>query len=155
MGIFKESKRGADPEQWRAQEMRRGNEPTKEEIRAYRVAHPLEKQLNLAAMLRMWPSAKVGMTRYGPIRGGHAELFNADSHRAWTASRLGAGAVTGGISMLAFGRKNKGDAAINIIFGNGAAQSFTVTPDSMAAANRYVIAFNAYAKQLEGEADSG
>jgi hypothetical protein len=90
-------------------------------LHAYRDAHPLEKQLNQAATLKMWPSATLGRTRLGPISGGHAELFNADAHKAWTATRLGAGAATGGMSLVA-GRKNKGAAAINVAFGNGAAQ---------------------------------
>jgi len=157
MGLFSAHGKSTDHDQRAADKAARRDEKdaTKADLQSYRSVHPLEKQLNSAGMLKMWPSAKAGLTRYGPVRGGHAEFFNADAHKAWTVSRLGAGAVTGGFSLLG-GRKNKGAAAINIVFGDGSAQSFNVTPDTMTmrAANRYVTTFNAYAAQLDGEAET-
>ncbi|REE62139.1 hypothetical protein BX257_4752 [Streptomyces sp. 3212.3] len=137
-------------EEWAAQ-----RQAEKEALAAWRSAHPAEKTLNTAAMLRMWPSSKFGETTLGPILGGQAEFINAGAHKAWTATRLVAGAATLGVSAAATGRKNKGAAVINITFGNGAAQTYNVTPDSTAlrAANQYVTAFNALAAQLANEAD--
>ncbi|MFG2308839.1 hypothetical protein ACGFS9_09185 [Streptomyces sp. NPDC048566] len=122
-------------------------------LKTWRAAHLAEKELNQAALLHLWPRSRQGMTPLGPIQGGSAEFFDADAHKAWTATRLIAGATTMGTAAIAAGRKNKGAAAINIRFGNGAVQSFTVKPDptSLRAANRYVTAFNALAAQLATE----
>ncbi|MFC8090427.1 hypothetical protein [Streptomyces sp. NPDC057301] len=126
----------------------------KAEIKSYRDAHPMERQMNQAAMLHMWPRAECGMTPFGPVKGGSAELWNADAHKSWTASRVAGNTV--GVASLGMiptfsGRKSRGAAAINVTFGNGTAQSFAVKPQDLAAANRYVTAFNALSRQLEGE----
>jgi len=125
----------------------------KEALKEWRRAHPAEGTLNMAAMLKTWPSSKFGETTLGPIRGGSAEFVNAGAHKGWTATRLVAGAATLGASAVATGRKNKGAAVINVTFGNGAAQTYNVTPDStnLRAANQYVTAFNALAAQLDSE----
>lgn len=125
----------------------------KEALAEWRNAHPAEKTLNTACMLRLWPSSKFGQTALGPIRGGHAEFINAGAHKGWTATRLAAGVATMGVSAAATGRKNKGAAVINVVFGNGAAQTYNVTPEAgtLRAANQYVNAFNALAAQLESE----
>lgn len=47
-----------------------------------------EKQFNQAAMMRLWPSATMGQTSFGPVKGASAELFNAGAHKSWTATRL-------------------------------------------------------------------
>ncbi|MGW4731672.1 hypothetical protein ACWEQC_21320 [Streptomyces shenzhenensis] len=106
-------------------------------------------------MLRSWPSSKFGETTIGPVLGGQAEFVDAGAHKAWTATRLVAGAATLGASAAVTGRKNKGAAVINVTFGNGAAQTYNVTPDSttLRAANQYVTAFNALAVQLASEAE--
>ncbi|MEU0786810.1 hypothetical protein ABZ341_35245 [Streptomyces sp. NPDC006173] len=64
------------------------------------------------------------------------------------------GAATLGTAAAVTGRKNKGAAVINITLGNGAAQTYNVTPENanLRAANQYVNAFNALAAQLEAEA---
>lgn len=122
-------------------------------LKAWREAHPAERTMNTAATMRLWPSSKMGVTNLGPIKGGSAEFVNAGAHKGWTATRLIAGAATLGTSAVATGRKNKGAAVINVTFGNGAAQTFNVSPESqtLSAANRYVTAFNALAAQLEQE----
>ncbi|MFI5992478.1 hypothetical protein ACIBAC_11575 [Streptomyces sp. NPDC051362] len=122
-------------------------------LKAWRDAHPAERTMNTAAMMKLWPSSKMGVTNLGPIKGGSAEFVNAGAHKGWTATRLIAGAATLGTSAVATGRKNKGAAVINVTFGNGAAQTFNVSPESqtLSAANRYVNAFNALAAQLEQE----
>lgn len=127
----------------------------KEDLKAWRNAHPAEKTLNLAATLKLWPSSKRGETNLGPIAGGQAEFVNAGAHKGWTATRLVAGAATLGATAVATGRKNKGAAVINVTFGNGAAQTYTVKPDAsyLKAANQYVTAFNALAAQLAAEAN--
>ncbi|MFE0470509.1 hypothetical protein ACFW2V_02685 [Streptomyces sp. NPDC058947] len=127
-----------------------------EALQAWRAAHPAEKTLNMAALLKMWPSSKMGMTAVGPVKGGNAEFINAGAHKAWTATRLIAGAATLGTTAIATGRKNKGAAVINITFGNGAAQTYTVKPEPayLKAANQYVTAFNALAAQLAEEDDA-
>jgi acetoin utilization deacetylase AcuC-like enzyme len=131
----------------------------KEALKEWRRAHPAEATMNTAALMKMWPSSKMGVTALGPIRGGSAEFVDAGAHKAWTATRLIAGVATAGVSAAATGRKNKGAAVINVTFGNGAAQTYTVKPEPsyLKAANQYVNAFNALAAQLaeEGEdADS-
>ncbi|MFR0354134.1 hypothetical protein [Streptomyces sediminimaris] len=132
---------------------REAHQAEKAALKVWRDAHPAEKELNQAAFLRLWPCSRYGITNLGPVQGGSAEFFNAGAHKAWTATRLAAGAVTMGMSAAATGRKNKGAAAINITFGNGSVQSFTVKPDSTSlnAANRYVAAFNVLAAQLAAE----
>lgn len=125
-------------------------------LKEWRRAHPAETTMNTAAMLKMWPSSKRGITPLGPVKGGTAEFINAGAHKAWTATRLVAGAATLGVSAAATGRKNKGAAVINVTFGNGAAQTYTVKPEPayLKDANRYVTAFNALAAQL-AEEDGG
>ncbi|MEU3346399.1 hypothetical protein ABZ723_15715 [Streptomyces sp. NPDC006700] len=137
-------------EEWAA-----NRQAEKEALSQWRSAHPAEKTLNTAAMMRSWPSSKFGETTLGPIRGGHAEFINAGAHKGWTATRLVAGAATLGVSAAATGRKNKGAAVINVTFGNGAAQTYNVTPENatLRAANQYVTAFNALAAQLDSEAE--
>lgn len=122
-------------------------------LKGWRVDHPAETTLNKAASLRPWPTSERGVTKYGPVKGGQAEFINAGAHKAWTATRLVAGAATLGASALATGRKNKGAAMIAITFGNGAAQTYEVKPDKavLVAANAYVTAFNALAAQLDRE----
>jgi hypothetical protein len=126
----------------------------KQDLRQWRAAHPAESTMNLAATLRSWPSSEFGETPHGPVAGGHAEFVNADAHKAWTATRLVSGVATAGMSAAVTGRKNKGAAVINVTFGNGAAQTYKVTPESstLRAANQYVTAFNALAAQLAAEA---
>ncbi|MGW4981148.1 hypothetical protein [Streptomyces mirabilis] len=111
------------------------------------------RRLSPPTLLKSWPSSKFGETSLGPIRGGHAEFVNAGAHKGWTATRLVAGAATLGTSAALTGRKNKGAAVINVTFGNGAAQTYNVTPENanLRAANQYVNAFNALAAQLEAE----
>ncbi|WP_327403841.1 hypothetical protein OG194_29670 [Streptomyces sp. NBC_01288] len=125
----------------------------KDALAEWRVTHPAEKTLNLACMMRSWPGSKFGETSLGPVLGGQAEFVDAGAHKAWTATRLAGGVVTGGASLVA-GRKNKGAAVINVTFGNGAAQTYNVTPENatLRAANQYVTAFNALAGQLSNEA---
>jgi hypothetical protein len=120
----------------------------------WRTAHPAEKALNTAAMLKAWPTSKLGETPLGPILGGTAEFVDAGAHKSWTATRLVAGAATLGASAAVTGRKNKGAAMINLTFGNGAVQTYAVTPEpsTLRAANQYVTAFNALAAQLGAEA---
>ncbi|ROQ69187.1 hypothetical protein EDD93_3684 [Streptomyces sp. 840.1] len=123
-------------------------------LKEWRQDHPAEQTLNIAATLKTWPSSKMGITSLGPIQGGSAEFVNAGAHKGWTATRLVAGAATLGASAALTGRKNKGAAVINVTFGNGAAQTYTVQPDAsiLKAANQYVNAFNALAAQLASEA---
>ncbi|MGW5863612.1 hypothetical protein ACWFRJ_15730 [Streptomyces sp. NPDC055239] len=130
-----------------------GRKAEKDALKAWRQSHPAEGTMNMAAMMKLWPSSKMGVTALGPVRGGNAEFINAGAHKGWTATRLVAGAATFGVSAAATGRKNKGAAVINVTFGNGAAQTYTVKPDPSypKAANQYVTAFNALAAQLEQE----
>lgn len=125
----------------------------KDALKDWRRLHPAESTMNIAALMKMWPSSKMGVTSLGPVRGGSAEFINAGAHKAWTATRLVAGAATLGVSAAATGRKNKGAAVINVTFGNGAAQTYTVKPEPsyLKAANQYVNAFNALAAQLDQE----
>jgi hypothetical protein len=125
-----------------------------EALKEWRAAHPAEKTLNMAAMMRPWPTSERGETTLGPVLGGHAEFVNAGAHKGWTATRLVAGAATLGTSAALTGRKNKGAAVINVTFGNGASQTYNVTPETstLRAANQYVTAFNALAAQLASEA---
>ncbi|MGI3199650.1 hypothetical protein ACRJ4W_15465 [Streptomyces sp. GLT-R25] len=127
----------------------------KEALTEWRQTHPAEKTLNQACMMHLWPGSKFGQTDHGPILGGHAEFVDAGARKAWTATRLAAGVATMGVSAAATGRKNKGAAVINVTFGNGAAQTYNVTPESatLRAANQYVTAFNALAAQLAAEAE--
>lgn len=127
----------------------------KDALKAWRSTHPAEQTMNMAAMLKMWPSSKMGITSLGPVRGGSAEFVNAGAHKAWTATRLAAGVATMGVSAAAAGRKSKGAAVINVTFGNGAAQTYTVKPEPsfLKAANQYVTAFNALAEQLAQEGE--
>jgi len=122
-------------------------------LKEWRAAHPAEKTLNMAAMLKLWPSSKMGVTQLGPVKGGSAEFVDAGAHKAWTATRLIAGVATAGVTAAATGRKNKGAAVINLTFGNGAAETYTVKPEPsyLKAANQYVNAFNTLAAQLAGE----
>lgn len=127
-------------------------------LRSWRVLHPAETRLNVAATARLWPSSTMGETKYGPVAGASAELFNADAHKGWTATRVVGGVATLGTSAALAGRKNKGHAAINLTFPNGDVQglSYTVKPDASAlrCANQYVTAFNALSAQLEKEEES-
>lgn len=125
----------------------------KDALKAWRSTHPAEQTLNMAAMLKAWPSSKMGETSLGPIKGGQAEFVDAGAHKGWTATRLIAGVATAGVTAAATGRKNKGAAVINVTFGNGAAQTYTVKPEPsyLKAANQYVTAFNALAAQLAAE----
>ncbi|MET9550547.1 hypothetical protein ABZY36_35380 [Streptomyces sp. NPDC006627] len=125
----------------------------KDALKVWRQSHPAEATMNMAALMKLWPSSKMGVTPLGPVKGGRAEFVNADAHKAWTATRLVAGAATLGVSAAATGRKNKGAAVINVTFGNGAAQTYTVKPEPsyLKAANQYVNAFNALSAQLEEE----
>jgi hypothetical protein len=162
MGMFSK-----DPEKAAQRDARRAEKRQQREERAaarqaeaqalaeWRRAHPAERTLNAAATLRAWPSSKFGETPLGPIRGGTAEFVDAGAHKAWTATRLVGGLATGGASLVA-GRKNKGAAVINVTFGNGAAQTYNVTPESstLRMANQYVTAFNALAAQLANQADA-
>lgn len=126
-------------------------------LKAWRAAHPAEATMNTAAMLKMWPASKMGITSLGPIAGGTAEFVNAGAHKGWTATRLVAGVATMGVTAAATGRKNKGAAVINVTLRNGAAQTYTVKPEPsfLKAANRYVTAFNALAGQLAQEDGQG
>ncbi|MFC8424731.1 hypothetical protein ACFUN7_28415 [Streptomyces sp. NPDC057236] len=125
-------------------------------LKEWRRAHPAENTMNMAAMMKLWPASTMGRTQLGPVKGGSAEFVNAGAHKAWTATRLVAGAATLGVSAAATGRKNKGAAVINVTFGNGAAQTYTVKPEPsyLKAANQYVNAFNALAAQLAEEDES-
>ncbi|MGQ5640898.1 MULTISPECIES: hypothetical protein [unclassified Streptomyces] len=151
----KAAERAAVREERRLQRQAAADQRAQErlELKRWRDDHPAEVTLNQACMMRMWPSSKMGQTSMGPVRGGRAEFVNAGAHKAWTATRLIAGAATMGASAAATGRKNKGAAMINVVFGNGAAQTYKVTPESatLRAANQYVTAFNALAEQLEQE----
>lgn len=131
-----------------------GRAAEKDALKAWRRVHPAEQTMNMAAMLKLWPSSKMGVTPLGPILGGSAEFVNAGAHKGWTATRLVAGAATLGASAAVTGRKNKGAAVINVTFGNGAADTYTVKPDPsvLKAANQYVNAFNTLAAQLASEA---
>ncbi|QLJ01530.1 hypothetical protein HZZ00_11160 [Streptomyces sp. NEAU-sy36] len=126
----------------------------RDDLKAWRNAHPAEKTMNTAALMRPWPSSKQGQTSLGPIAGAHAEFVYAGARKAWTATRLAGGVLSGGMT-LAAGRKNKGAAVINLTFANGAAQTYNVTGESatLRAANQYVTAFNALAEQLAAEAE--
>ncbi|MFF3928251.1 hypothetical protein [Streptomyces hirsutus] len=126
-------------------------------LKEWRSIHPAEKTMNTAAMLKLWPSSKRGVTALGPVKGGSAEFINAGAHKAWTATRLIAGVATAGVTAAAAGRKSKGAAVINLTFGNGAAETYTVKPEPayLKAANQYVTAFNALAAQLEQEGEAG
>ncbi|MFF1834883.1 hypothetical protein ACFVXE_11855 [Streptomyces sp. NPDC058231] len=147
----REAQRAVRRQERDAANVRRQEE--KQALKDWRSSHPAEPTLNSAAMLRIWPSSKFGETSAGPILGGHAEFVDAGAHKAWTATRLVGGVATGGASLLA-GRKNKGASVINVTFGNGAAQTYSVTPESttLRMANQYVNAFNALAAQLAREA---
>ncbi|MFD3363664.1 hypothetical protein ACFWW5_11230 [Streptomyces albidoflavus] len=125
----------------------------KDALKAWRRKHPAESSMSAASFMQPWPSSKMGVTPLGPVKGGSAELFNAGAHKAWTATRLAAGVATGGLSAMAVGRKNKGAAAINITFGNGAVQTYDLTSDAdtLRLANQYVTAFNALSAQLAAE----
>lgn len=136
----------------RAAIMEKGEED-KRELAAYRRTHPLEVQLNKAASMHLWLKASHGRTSAGPLKGAYAELFNANAHKEWTASRLVSnatiGVASGGLGMT--GRKNVGQAQITIQLASGVIKTFKVKPQDLAAANRYVHAFNAYADQLVKE----
>ncbi|MFG2481081.1 hypothetical protein [Streptomyces fagopyri] len=86
------------------------------------------------------------MTSVGPVLGGHAEFVDAGAHKAWTATRLVSGVANGGASLVA-GRKDKRAVVVNVPFGNGAVQSYKVTPENamLRAANQYVTVLNALA----------
>lgn len=121
----------------------------KQALKAWRANHPSEATMNGVALFTTWPASKYGMTYFGPVAGASAELFNANAHKAWTATRLATNALTlGGIPM---GRKNKGAAAINIVFADGTVKVYNVTPEKLASANTYVTAFNALSGQLMAE----
>ncbi|MEU6820886.1 hypothetical protein ABZ921_09670 [Streptomyces atriruber] len=117
--------------------------------------HPAEKALNSAAgLLRGWPQSNRGISTTGhPVKGGKAEFMNMDAHKAWTATRLISGAATLGVTTLAAGRKNKGMAVINIVYGDGFVETHQVKPEPqhMMDAPKYVTAFNALAEQLAQE----
>jgi hypothetical protein len=132
-----------------------GRTESRHALKSWRVFHPAEPRMNVAATARNWPSSKQGMTPCGPVAGSVAEFANEDAHKAWTATRLvGDVAALGAWAALA-GRKNKGSAAINLTFPNGVVKSYTVRPDphALKAANHYVTEFNALSAQLEKELD--
>jgi hypothetical protein len=145
------------PEQIKAdrEEAKAQRRAERDKVKAWRMAHPAEQQMNLAAMMRPWPSSTMGETAFGPVAGAEAEFFNAGARKAWTATRLVGGVATMGTSLVA-GRKNKGAAAINIVFPNGQFKSYDLTPDAsvLKAANQYVAAFNALSAQLAREIDN-
>lgn len=151
----KAAERAAAREERRSQHRAAADKRAQErfDLKKWREGHPAEVTLNQACLMRSWPSSKMGETGMGPIRGGRAEFLNAGAHKAWTATRLIAGAATLGGSAAVTGRKNKGAAMINVQFGNGAAQTYKVTPEAatLRAANQYVTAFNALADQLDAE----
>lgn len=145
------AKRNRTPEQKAAD--RGAKKEGKKDLRSWRMAHPAELHLNAAGTARPWPSSERGVTKHGEVAGAKAEFVNDDAHKAWTATRLVGGVATLGASAALTGRKNKGHAAINLVFPNGAVQSYTVKPDAhtLKAANQYVTAFNALSVQLVGE----
>lgn len=151
------AEKAAAREQKRQARAQRADErgAARDALKEWRHAHSAEVTLNIAAMLKAWPSSKMGETSLGPILGGSAEFVNAGAHKGWTATRLVAGAATLGASAALTGRKNKGAAVINVTLGNGAAQTYTVKPEPsyLKAANQYVNAFNALAAQLAAEAE--
>ncbi|MFF7329673.1 hypothetical protein [Streptomyces sp. NPDC008150] len=122
-------------------------------LKEWREAHPAEKAMNLAASMKAWPASKMGETVLGPVKGGNAEFVDSGAHKAWTATRLVAGVASMGTTAALSGRKNKGAAMINVVFGNGAVKTYNVTPENatLRAANQYVTAFNALAAQLAAE----
>jgi hypothetical protein len=154
----KAARRQAEREEKRQQraELAAARQAEAQALAEWRAAHPAERTLNAACMLRDWPKVTRGVTALGPVLGGTAEFVNAGAHKGWTATRLVAGAATLGATAAVTGRKNKGAAVINLTFGNGAAQTYTVTPETstLRAANQYVTAFNALAAQLAAEADT-
>jgi acetoin utilization deacetylase AcuC-like enzyme len=157
----KDPQKAADKQAAKAEKKKQRDEAAaqraadKAALKEWRSAHPAEATMNMAALMKMWPSSKMGVTALGPVKGGTAEFVNAGAHKAWTATRLVAGVATAGMSAAATGRKNKGAAVINITFGNGAAQMYTVKPEPsyLKAANQYVTAFNALAAQLDQEGE--
>ncbi|MER5903005.1 hypothetical protein ABT150_23350 [Streptomyces mirabilis] len=159
MFFNKDPEKAAQKEVLKAEKKRQREEAAaqrqadKTALKEWRSNHPAESTMNMAALMKLWPSSKMGVTALGPVKGGSAEFVNAGAHKAWTATRLVAGVATAGMSAAATGRKNKGAAVINVTFGNGAAQTYTVKPDPsyLKAANQYVNAFNALAAQLDGE----
>lgn len=128
-----------------------------ETLGLWRNAHPAENTMNQAGMWKGWPVSTMGETPLGPVKGGQAEFVDIGAHKAWTATRLIAGAATAGMTAVAAGRKNKGVAVINVSFGNGAAETFPVKaePAHLRDANKYVTAFNALAAQLADEDETG
>ncbi|MEU7407783.1 hypothetical protein AB0B40_00370 [Streptomyces sp. NPDC042638] len=151
----KAAERAAAREERRSQRRAAADKRAQEhlDLKLWRECHPAEVTLNQACLLRSWLSSKMGQTSMGPVRGGRAEFINAGAHKGWTATRLIAGAATLGASAAVTGRKNKGAAVINLVCGNGAAQTYKVTPEAttLRAANQYVTAFNALAEQLDAE----
>jgi hypothetical protein len=137
----------------RRAESKHAQQDEKAELASYRRSHPLEVQLNHAALMHRWPKATHGETSSGPVKGAHSELFNANAHKKWTATRLASnatvGVATAGIGMT--GRKNVGQAEITIQQASGAISTYRVKPQDLNAANKYVVAFNAYAEQLARE----
>lgn len=144
-----EAKRNRTPEQKAAE--KRAKKQGKKDLRSWRVLHPAEGRMNAAATARPWPNSERGVTKYGEVAGATAELFNADAHKGWTATRLVGGVATLGASAALAGRKNKGAAAINLLFPNGELKSYTVKPDALKYANQYVTAFNSLSGQLMRE----
>lgn len=43
--------------------------------------------MNTAALLKMWPSAKMGDASHGPVKGGSAECVDAGAHKGWIRLR--------------------------------------------------------------------
>ncbi|NUK84537.1 hypothetical protein [Streptomyces lunaelactis] len=159
--MFKRDPEKAAARQAEREEKRKGRaeaaaqrQAEKDALKGWRRPHPAETTMNFAAMLHLWPTSKYGETGIGSVLGGQAEFVNAGAHKSWTATRLVGGVATLGTSAVLAGRKNKGAAVINLTFGNGAAQTYSVTPESgtLRAANQYVTAFNALAAQLAAEA---
>ena len=145
------------------EEKRAAKQAEKDATAAWRESHPLEKAVNQAGLLHLWPHLKSGRSNAmteaesHPVAGSEAELFDAGAHKGWTASRIAGNSAAvlsaGALLPLASGRKNKGAASINILWGDGHAETFTVKPADLAAANRYVHCFNAYSAQLAREQD--
>lgn len=126
----------------------------KAELSAYRAKWPLEAQVNRAASGHLWPRVDFGRFRNNgaTIAGSEVELFDGNASRKWTGTRVAGntvGVLSLGLVPTFSGRKQTGAAAINILFANGTAESFKVTPEAMGAANRYCHALNGYIAAVE------
>ena len=107
-----------------------------------------ETKLNIAAASLLLPMIHDGQTRVGPVRGGHAELHYAGSHKAWTATRIALAVSTVGFSLI-LGRKEKGSASFCVYYGNGGSRLRHIRAKELRVAQRYADLFNSYAWALE------